>query len=840
MAPEQASPHWDRIVGDDWPQIPPAAWHGLETAAREGAAALNLADIEQARRAFEETVQRSAGLAQIRTALVALENNPRAFAAALTAAADTFGTFGEVIRRTRNQILDVVDDAGDRIEQATHGDSNDDGEEDDEAEAEADRQATEAILAEARGAVADIVAAALNSLGPQGLPRLDDIAEALGQPGPWRSGSMPGVAPRSPGAGHPAGEKHHWEPGSGFEPGRWWPGAGNLVPADSRFGQILVDLLDDLLHPGLVPESPPVAQLPPPVDVQVPAGTGAEPAVVPAAPVADPGIDGGAGDPAAGAAVPPGQRPPGAAPTGDTAAPTGEPDPEAATVTGPADADDRPAAATEPAPEQRTTSTPESAEPPAGEAARTGPPNTDESGRALAVAMSSMVLPTVVGAAPAATTAPTPSAPGTAASSTSGGASAGGAAAGSAAISSTQAGRGAAAPVDAQRAPGATGKVLAHGAVPAVAAAAGRGPGSLPTGEPGAEKRPGAGELVEGAVGAAMIAAAAPSFVVGERVDADLALARTLLGGIRAAVDSWVVGVDWAVAVLRHPGGVSAFVTSNEGRGWLPARLYLPSELSLPWLWAVAEESGWEGIADPARILVEFALAWGAKSGAKLSALASSQPIDLLLGQRLGNVGLAGSVGPSDAMDLRRPAAGMLDRLGLTAAPRLLDRAASVPDRNIAVRCLELAVDAHIRVDRETSETVDAMGAPEIRLRILRAVRDGREFAASWWQELQDADDLIAATALGHRADTSRIALGELRPGAADSQSGSDSSVLRSLTFQRRCNELVLLLAEEQSRQTLRDAVYAHAQILAHPFFTRPPETGPAPRRTAITTAPDR
>lgn len=837
MAPEQASPHWDRIVGENWPQIPPAAWHGLATAAREGAAALDLTDIEQARRAFEETVQRSAGLAQIRTALVALEQNPRAFAAALTAAADTFGTFGEVIRRTRNQILDVVDDAGHRIEQATHGDSDDDGEEDDEVEAEADRQATEAILDEARGEVADIVAAALNSLGPQGLPRLDDIAEALGQPGPWRSGSMPGVAPRSPGAGHPGGEKHHWEPGSGFEPGRWWPGAGSLIPADSRFGQILIDLLDDLLHPELAPESPAPAQLPQPVDVQPPTGTGAEPAPVSAAPVADPGPGPGAGDAGAGAAVPPGQRPPAPAPAGDTTV-GGDPDTDETTMADPAES---PVAEPGSDAERRAASTAESSDPVgAAEPARTGLPDAGESGPAAAVAMSSMVLPPVVAAAPAATTGPTVSASGTATGSASGGSASGGAAAGASATSSVQAGRGAAAPVDAQRAPGATGKVLAQAAAPAVAAAAGRGPGTLPTGEPGAEKRPGAGELVEGAVGAAMIAAAAPSFVVGERVDGDLALARTLLGGIRAAVDAWVVGVDWAVAVLRHPGGVSAFVTSNEGRGWLPARLYLPSELSLPWLWAVAEESGWEGIADPARILVEFALAWGAKSGAKLSALASSQPIDPLLGHRLGNVGLAGSVGPSDTMDLGRPAAGMLDRLGLTAAPRLLDRAASVPDRNIAVRCLELAVDAHIRVDRATMEPVDAMGAPEIRLRILRALRDGREFAASWWQEMQDADDLIAATALGHRADTSRIALGELRRGAADSPAGSDSSMLRALTFQRRCNELVLLLAEEQSRQTLRDAVYAHAQVLAHPFFARPPDAAPAPRRTGITAAPTR
>ncbi|NEW48417.1 hypothetical protein, partial [Nocardia cyriacigeorgica] len=39
---------------------------------------------------------------------------------------------------------------------------------------------------------------------------------------------------------------------------------------------------------------------------------------------------------------------------------------------------------------------------------------------------------------------------------------------------------------------------------------------------------------------------------------------------------------------------------------------------------SVSEGSGWEGISDPARVLAEFALAWGRKSGARLTALASS------------------------------------------------------------------------------------------------------------------------------------------------------------------------------------------------------------------------
>ncbi|MEV3960086.1 hypothetical protein AB0M34_04175 [Nocardia sp. NPDC050193] len=847
MAPEHTSPYWDRIVGTNWPQIPPSAWRSLETAARDGAEALSVSDLEQARRRFDEVVRHSEGLAQIRRALVALEEYPRAFAAALSAAADVFGTFGDVVRRTRNQILDVVDDATDRIEQATRGDNNGDGEEDDEAEAEADRRATEQILGEARGEVVDIVNAALNSLGPQGLPRLDDIAEALGQPGPWRTGgAVPHVPRRRPGP-H-GGPDHHHRPGRhtpGYDGGPWVPGFERPVLPNPELGRILIDLIDDLLRPGPDPVGPQPLS---PTEVRLPVNAGempGGPAVTGPAPdpgpvTADPGP--GPGTPGYGPPVP---RVEGAAPqpdvhggTGDTAVP------EVAAADTPSDeqaAADVPAhAEVSEQPDREVQVHRDTGSADAWSVLRgTGAPAPESEEHPAAPAAAPPIFPAAVASAAGATATPAVS---SATAANTGvqapAASAGGSAPAAGTVSSAQAGRGAVVPAEAHRGPGATGKALTPGASSAVSAAA---PGKqlvpLPDGDTSAGKSAGPGELVHNAVGAAMLSASAPSFVVGERVDGDLVLARTLLGGIRAAADSWVVGVDWAVAVLRHSTGVSAFITSNEGRGWLPARLHLPSEVSLPWLWSVAHGCGWEGVADPARVLVEFAIAWGAKSGAKLSALASSQPIDPQLGRLLGTVALAGSVPPSDTMDLRSPAPGTLDRLGITAAPGLLDRAAKVPDSGIAVRCLELAVDAHTRVARAELPAADTMDAPAIRLRILRALRDGRDFADSWWEEIQDADDLIAATALGHRVDTGRIGLGELRSDAAGLDPGSELALLRTLTFQRRCNELVLLLAEERSRQTLRDAVYAHAQILGHPFFVPPAAAPQAPRRATVSTA---
>ncbi|WP_063062398.1 hypothetical protein [Nocardia sienata] len=861
MAPEQTSPYWDRIVGENWPQTPPSAWHGLADNAREGADALNPIDVAKARRAFEETVQQSEGLAEIRRALVALEQNPRAAATALRAAADTFDTIGDVVRRTRNQILDVVGNAAERIEQATRGDNTGDGEEGDAAEAEADRRATEAILSDAQGDVRDIVAAALNSMGPQGLPRLDDIAEALGQPGPWRKGGgVPGVAPRRPGAPgrpgrHDGVPRHH---GPGFEPGPWVPGHDRPVRPDPVLGQILIDLIDGLLHPETAPT---VLGPPPDLDVQPPVGVEDSPPVLtePAGQIDTTGAAPGVTNPeSAGPGVPqPGQQvqnttPP--AEAGEAGAETGvdtaavDESPESSESTESSESSE--STGSESPSTEAGSGSDESARPDREISAHDGAdtPEAWAFGKQAGAHVTSEseaenappgavppVAPAAMGPVSGTTTAAAVPGAGTAAAAS--GPAVSGPASTPAAVTSAQAGRSAVGPIETQRGSGATGKALASASQSGVTATpVGKQPVPVPDGDPGAGKSRGPGDSVQDAVGAAMIAASAPAFVVGERVDGDLVLARTLLGGIRAATDSWVVGVDWAVAILRHSSGVSAFVTSNEGRGWLPARLYLPTEVSLPWLWAVSEGSGWEGTADPARILVEFAIAWGAKSGAKLSALASSQPMDPVLAGRLGTVALAGSVAASDTMDLRRPAPGTLDRLGVTSSPRLLDRATKVGDRDIAVRCLELAVDAHIRVQRAELAPVDTMEAPEIRLRILRALRDGRDFADSWWEELQDVDDLIAATALGHRADTSRIGLGELRSGAADLDPGSDLSILRALTFQRRCNELVLLLLEEKSRQTVRDSVYTHAQVLGHPLFAAPPAAPPAPRRSTVTT----
>ncbi len=803
MYPERDSPYWDRIVGNDWPEISPSAWRSLETTAREGADALNTGDAAGALRGFDESVRSAEALQAVRAAMAALQHNPQAFVEALYAAADTFGDIAELVRRTRNQILDVVDGADARIRRETAGDNNSDGEEGDEAEAETDANTVNSIVARARADVVDIIETTLANIGPQGLPALDDIAEALGQPGPWKPGNL--------------------SPEPWIEP----PASGPNLPPQAD-----VPTSVPLPDPQLTPPDLRNDHLPGTMDLEGDVGGTNSP---------DPGevraAEGGTGQ-----AIPANSpdRPVGASPeTRSTPVPSG----------GLPGADMAIGGAGRPAgqPSGAEVVSPESVR----ESHESGPVEAEHADAARGSGSSDDV-----------TVDPRMSGPVVAPSTTSAEAGQPGAlppvplqAIGPNAVLAPTSAQGRSAPAGAlgepiRANPPVVGKPAATqyptaqipgAAQPAVTAPT-SGKASVPPRDATDVPARGASEpstkdsddLVRDSVGAALAASAAPSFVVGDRVDGDLTLARTLLAGIRAAVDTDLIGVDWAVSIMRLPSGVSAFVTSNEGRGWLPAGLFLPREVSNPWLWSVSENAGWEGVADPARILVEFALAWGGRSGAKLAALASSGPIGPELERRLGDIGLAGGVPASARMDLSMPSASTLDRLGTTGSTRLIERATKVPDGMLAQRCLELAVDAHMRVEEVDGAPLPSVEAPELRLRILRALRHAREFPASWWDELQEADDLLAASALGYRIDTASVALGELRPERGDGLPDPRRNTLRDIGFQRRCNELVLLLGEPGGRQVLRDAVYAHAQILSHPSFrqhaadpmSRGPSTG--------------
>ncbi|MGH8883247.1 MAG: hypothetical protein ACRD0P_38880, partial [Stackebrandtia sp.] len=245
--------------------------------------------------------------------------------------------------------------------------------------------------------------------------------------------------------------------------------------------------------------------------------------------------------------------------------------------------------------------------------------------------------------------------------------------------------------------------------------------------------------------------------------------------------------------------------------------------VSTPWLWDEllrtedSPGSPWEGVSDPARVLVEFGLAWGAKANAQLVALVSSGPIDPGLRAHLNDVPMEGMVGPSYDVDLRVFTPDTVDRLGLTGSVPAIESVAALPDTKVRARCLELALDAHAQLGRAVTAPVESAGVRSVRDRILARLQAGAEVPRDWWNELRDSDDLIAAAMVSRRVDVGRVGLGDLRV-------DDEAAILRTLAWERRCNELVLSLVDEElNRQSLRDAVYTHEQVVQHPSFTAAP-----------------
>ena len=76
--------------------------------------------------------------------------------------------------------------------------------------------------------------------------------------------------------------------------------------------------------------------------------------------------------------------------------------------------------------------------------------------------------------------------------------------------------------------------------------------------------------------------------------------------------------VQWAAGMVAVSGGKHLVVTSDRGRGWMPPNAVLPASIEQPW--NRSEAAQWEGVLDPARVIVEYTAA----VGGVLTALAST------------------------------------------------------------------------------------------------------------------------------------------------------------------------------------------------------------------------
>ncbi|MEV6072963.1 type VII secretion target [Nocardia sp. NPDC052001] len=219
---------------------------------------------------------------------------------------------------------------------------------------------------------------------------------------------------------------------------------------------------------------------------------------------------------------------------------------------------------------------------------------------------------------------------------------------------------------------------------------------------PGPSAGPPPGPLSSGPLAASAQAAAGKSsrqsLVVGDTVDADLVLARTLLAAVLAAVGDSEPNMEWATAVAQTPRGPVLLLTSTAGRGWLPPGLFLPSEVIVPWRWYFAfreadlrTASALVGNDDPAQTLLEFLAIAGRGSNIRVSALASSTNIADSLRRTLTiDTAVADRVTAAGAdADLSRPGPGLVDRLTAAGSDESLQRAETLSDSDIHSTCLE-------------------------------------------------------------------------------------------------------------------------------------------------------
>ncbi|MBL1079761.1 hypothetical protein JK358_35705 [Nocardia sp. 2] len=701
MDPDQSNPHWDAIVGRNWPEIPPSHWHSLAAAARHGAHALDTENLTRTSHLLDNAVRDSAALAPLIHRIAKLSTTPRTWADTLRSAAETLDHVGEVVARTRHRILDIVDRTTHTINQ-----QNDDAD-----DTESDRTTT--LLARARTEVEEVVDDALTAFGPAGLFDLPALDPPRSHPADL-SPRGDTVDPDPPRHGTSAAPPHRPAP----DPGPMQP---HTVGSNSH---------------------DPQAEPPPPAGA---AGSGA--ALGPTAsagPHRTPHTDTDEFDPE---------------PTTPAVAAASE-NPEAAPLTEP------PTSSPNPGGTERS-SAPES--------------GTTHTGSETVAAQVLPSMAAIFGTFGLLTAAAAASATGTAASGSPTPPAAG--------LTST-----------AHTRPPASSPTTTAAPSPATAAAvSGRLPIRTTTARDSEERAP---ESMRDTLAAAMVAATAPSHIAGDRLDGDLVLARTILASARAAAPP-TPGLGWAVSIMRHPTAVSAFLTTSEGCGWIPAGVFLPSEVSTPWAWPDAQ-TGW-ALADPAVTLAEFATRWGTRNAATLSALASSHPVPAELRRQLGpRVSLSESVAAESVLDLTRPRPGLHDRLASIDAGST-DPFGAIPEHRLRARAIAVAWKANIATNPySTPLTV-------LRKTILTALRRTEAVPPARWEHLREHYDALAAELARRRSVLARTRLSESLP-----EHDIDCAVVWQLLDERRRTELVLLLDGEHDRQLLREMRYARHHLTHH------------------------
>ena len=277
---------------------------------------------------------------------------------------------------------------------------------------------------------------------------------------------------------------------------------------------------------------------------------------------------------------------------------------------------------------------------------------------------------------------------------------------------------------------------------------------------------------------------ASPVAAVG---DQDLATVREVVEAAGGAT-----AVHWAAGMVVTSGRRQVVLTSDRGRGWVPAEALLPTDVVMPW--SHDDSIRWEGLLDPSRVIVEYAAAVGGQLTALASTFASAPAV-------------ADGVPwvPVDGTDYAHPE--MLSGPVVTRFELQVSEA-----RRRAVKHIVDSVKQREQVLWLAFNADEKAGSSETRYKLLSMCRAhlGRIDNARWvaslpWEQLEEEHHQICVQERASRVDVRDIPVGQL-----DTEGGA----CRQLLAQAYATEAAMALRNPVALRALADATYSWSMLL--------------------------
>jgi len=280
----------------------------------------------------------------------------------------------------------------------------------------------------------------------------------------------------------------------------------------------------------------------------------------------------------------------------------------------------------------------------------------------------------------------------------------------------------------------------------------------------------------------------------------DLAVVRSVVEAAGGAAE-----VSWAAAVVIANGERYLVATSDRGRGWMPAAAMLPAHVVFPWSHPAAAR--WEGLRDPARVLVEFAAAAEGRIVALASTHSMSPPA----------VALGVPWVFADGTDQSHPelwSGQLATRFDLQVPVGRRSQVVAITDPvEQRMQALWVAMDADARAGTMPWRTavLNALNTRPDRL------GDRRWVTGLAWSGIEDAHRRLMQQERAARVDVRSVAVGSVDTAGAG----------RGLLAQCYATEAALALAHPIAASSLTEAVYAWTHLLEIPQCS--PESPIAP-----------